>query len=132
MNFKDLAYHYTNPKKIKSIFENGLIPSIGLHTTGVYMTFNLKQYLGWEQENRQALLGIHLRGLEKSLILFPEKKWIISTERIPIENIFLISDNLNNKYDISINELITTKKLNFIKNNSRCQYKIRDDLIKIM
>lgn len=128
MNLKEFAYHYTSSNKVKSIQENGLIPSGGLHVTGVYMTLNPKQYLGWKQKNRTAIFGIHLRGLEKNLLKFSEKKWIISTKKIPKENIFYIGENFENK--TSFNEALKSSKEKFSLNNPRVNYGINANKIK--
>ena len=128
MNVKDIAYHWTTSYRLQFIFKQGLKTSGGRHMTGVYLdTSGTDMYV--ENSEKSALIGVHLRGLERGLYLLPNKKWIISTIVIPPENLFLIGEQFPSIEQLRID--MQTAKERFKHNNTRASWPIRIEQIKV-
>ena len=89
MRIKPYAFYWDSGGNHDSIAENGIWPSGGIHMNGVYMTMCPEKYI--HRNLCTGLFGVHLRGLEDALVLFPDKKWIVSEDMVPPENVIAIT-----------------------------------------
>lgn len=117
MNLKPYAYYWTISSRIEKIKKDGLKVSGGLHLNGVYMTTN--PYDFYEDPYYNSLFIVSLRGLEKNLVMFPTKKWVVSLKDIQPSNIYLVGQNFENFEDLK-NKLQVAK--NNIKNYKRINW----------
>ncbi|MBC8500919.1 MAG: hypothetical protein ISS25_04920 [Nanoarchaeota archaeon] len=123
MNVKPIVYHWTKGENVHGIMNEGLHISGGVHMNGVYMTSDAAQYHGWT--GKTHLFGIDLRGLEKHIVLMPDKKWVISEDAIPPENIFLVGGEFQSETELR--STVTNRKNEFLNSFHKTPYKLRTE-----
>ena len=122
MRIKPYAYYWDSGGNHDSIVANGIWPSGGLHMNGVYMTMCPEKYA--HRNLCKGLYGVHLRGLENALVLFPDKKWIVSESIVPPENVIPINQ------DDDLRAAIRSAIAAYEANNPRASWPIKEKKIR--
>jgi hypothetical protein len=126
MNLKNLVYYWGTERRVAKINEKGILPSGGIYGTAVYMSINPLEF--YNICNRTHLFVVDLRGIESHIYTFCQKKWLLSTEKIPLKNTFYVGGNFESEENVK-------EELKKVKNEiqakfHRARYSLRQNLIE--